>query len=510
MKAAVLFLSLTSMAILGAVPISKDLGFRYKDGVCVNSKGEKGLNPGYIGQCGDLAGVKLANLDLDGTDFSGARFINADLQLSTLNDAVLVGVDFEGARLSGLELNGAKIHNTSFRSAVLKNIKLADADIRGSNFSKVDFGGTALSYVRFESCAFEESKFIDGTLDGVEFIKSKLLKANFSGANLQDANLEEAVLDGADFTGANLTRASLRSAKGEGLSFSGAVLREANLQSAVMKGANLKSVRMEKSDLGQANLEKADLRSANLEGVRTDGTKFTQVVFNKRTTLPFARDEAERLGMIFKMTSSVLIIWDQKTAMLDALVKALTDADMEITLTPEREDKFAGMKGLEEFKAVIHLDGVTFDQDMPEAGQKALVAYVQAGGTFLQTEWNSYEISGGRLKLMRDLSLYNFEFGGEGERKFKPVEKQAKHPVLEGITAEITVNAGYTSGGIFAFKENPSTVLMQDAGGKPMVATRNFGKGKVVGFAFAGNYGGENCLADSDVHKLFINSINWD
>ena len=61
------------VTMAGPVSAQQDLGFRYRDGKCVNEAGEEGMNPEYPGECGDLKGANLAELPLDGVDFSGAN-----------------------------------------------------------------------------------------------------------------------------------------------------------------------------------------------------------------------------------------------------------------------------------------------------------------------------------------------------------------------------------------------------------------------------------------------------
>src|SRR5262245_36174497 len=93
--------------LLGSSSWAGDLGFRYTNGTCVNSQGDKGLNTNYFGQCSDFRGVTLAKFHLDGVDFSGSQFNSADLQRTTFNQTILNGVSFEGANLSGVEFIGA-------------------------------------------------------------------------------------------------------------------------------------------------------------------------------------------------------------------------------------------------------------------------------------------------------------------------------------------------------------------------------------------------------------------
>lgn len=275
--------------IFSADAMSRDLGFRYKDGVCVNERGEKGLNPGHLGQCGDLAGVRLSKLDLGGMDLSGTRLTNADLQLSSLREATIQGVDFERTVLSGVDFSDAKIRKTNFKGSTLKEIQLGGAEIIDSNFTEVNFGATALSYVRFEGCNLEGAQFVGGILDGAEFMGGNLAKSNFLGADLTDATFDNVLLKEANFSNANLQ---------------GATLKNVIATKIRLKGTNLK-----KASLDGADLTEGDLRSANLTDTSVKGTIFTSVRFNKRTILPFT--DAEARGML--MSKNEIALYYNKT-----------------------------------------------------------------------------------------------------------------------------------------------------------------------------------------------------
>ena len=82
------FLILIHGLLLSAVTFAEDKGFRYKDGSCVNPQGAEGLNPSFVGECGDLRNASLVDQDLSGKSFRGANLENADLRLSNLSQTV--------------------------------------------------------------------------------------------------------------------------------------------------------------------------------------------------------------------------------------------------------------------------------------------------------------------------------------------------------------------------------------------------------------------------------------
>jgi uncharacterized protein YjbI with pentapeptide repeats len=244
---------------------SRDLGFRYTNGNCVNGQGETGLNPGFIGQCGDLRGVTLSRLDMSDTDLSGSKFNSSDLQLTQFNRSILIDVDFEGAHLQGVEFAGAKIERSKFNRADLQNSRFGDAQVKESRFSLAVMEGLDLSYTNFSGCTF----------DGARLNKANLQDADFSAVNLQEATLEYT-----DMTAAKLVR-------------------------AVFDKANLKHAIQARADLSGASFFEADLRSANLADAKVEGAMFAQAKYNLRTILPFTTEEADRQNMIFKKLTEI-------------------------------------------------------------------------------------------------------------------------------------------------------------------------------------------------------------
>jgi hypothetical protein len=160
------------------------------------------------------------------------------------------------------------------------------------------------------------------------------------------------------------------------------------------------------------------------------------------------------------------------------------------------------------FSAVIHLNGTTYDLDMPIAGQIALSNYVRGGGGYIQNEWDAYEFAQGRMANMRDLILFDrIESGLDGSVTLTTVPGQGGHPVLANVPSTFTFQTAFNYGPAHAFSANPVTVLMRyDA--YDAVAVRQFGSGRIVGFKHAGNFA-FNTLSDVNVQQLYINAVHW-
>ncbi len=207
---------------------------------------------------------------------------------------------------------------------------------------------------------------------------------------------------------------------------------------------------------------------------------------------------------------SVLILWDVNNTHTQSLATALTNAGMHVTLSATSEWQYDGTNPSPSgFDAVIHLNGETYSNDMPVAGQQALVNFVQNGGAYLQGEWDAFEYQFGRMQLMRDLILFDRVSGVFQSLTFSDVAAQSTHPVLANVPASFTLTTGANIGPIHTFASNPATVLMTDNLGSDAVAVRQFGSGRIVGFNHAGNYAGAVTLSDANIQQLYIDAIRW-
>ena len=240
------------------------------------------------------------------------------------------------------------------------------------------------------------------------------------------------------------------------------------------------------------------------------GSQFSCLVSNAYGT---ALSSQATLTVTTGLTSSVLLIWDINSGGTLALSNALATAGIAVTMSATAETGYNGVNpSPTAFSAVIHLNGTTYETDMPMAGQIALSNYVAGGGGYIQNEWDAYEFSVGRMARMRDLILFDrIELGIDGGVTLTNVPAQAGHPVLGGVPASFSIQTAFNFGPAHVFSINPVTILMRhheyDA-----VAVREFGLGRIVGFKHAGNYelsSGFNTLSDANVQQLYINAVQW-
>lgn len=193
----------------------------------------------------DLAGLKLAGVDL-----SGANLEKADLSGADLTGAVLAR-----ANLSGADLTGATLHRCVAIKAKFREAYLGDAVAEGGEFSGADFTEADLSNFSAVQGRFGGARFKECTAPKSNFQRADLSEAKLTDGDFQQANFNESVLTGAELSRINLDGASLIGA---------------NLQTARMSGAKLRN-----ANLNRAKLVEADLSGADLTGASSLGADIT-------------------------------------------------------------------------------------------------------------------------------------------------------------------------------------------------------------------------------------------
>lgn len=219
----------------------------------------------------------------------------------------------------------------------------------------------------------------------------------------------------------------------------------------------------------------------------------------------------------------VLVLADTDVVSTTALATSLSNAGVQVTLRPGPEYSWDGTNpSLDEFDAVIHLNGSTYDVALTDAGQNALSSFVSNGGGYVGAKWNGWESQ----PQMDDLALQGFGGNPAGAEQtcgfcqvtYEAAPSAAGHPLLAGLPASFTFTAdGHDAGPQIDFASNPSTVLMQVPSGGAGVLVREWGTGRIVNFSFAPNYYWDDLgniqdpvmLQDPIIQQLYLNAVQW-
>jgi uncharacterized protein YjbI with pentapeptide repeats len=198
---------------------AEDLGFRIRmTGDCRNDRGVVGLNPAYVGECGDLKGAKLRGARLAGRNLRGAVLDGADLREADLSRAqfriaTLIGADFTGARLDGAQMESADLSDAIFRGATLDGAGIIASAIDGADFSTARLLRTRFRWahgsdrvVDFTGATMNETEFEGSELGDARFTKVSALRASFYHTELGRSDFGGGDFTGADFSGAKMAQ----------------------------------------------------------------------------------------------------------------------------------------------------------------------------------------------------------------------------------------------------------------------------------------------------------------
>jgi len=136
-------------------------------------------------------------VSLDGADFHGVQWSQADLSHANLS-----GTDLHEANLSGADLRGANLSNSILSLANLSQTNLESADLSNTDLIGADLSQAYLMH----------TDFTDAELIGASLSKAYLHSTNFRRADLLDANLSEADLYNAKSDGTGITKKQLAQA----------------------------------------------------------------------------------------------------------------------------------------------------------------------------------------------------------------------------------------------------------------------------------------------------------
>jgi hypothetical protein len=211
---------------------------------------------------------------------------------------------------------------------------------------------------------------------------------------------------------------------------------------------------------------------------------------------------------------TVLLIWDIKGPLVESLDKTLTQAGIKVVYSDTNESGWNGQNpGLDNIDVVVHLNGTTYNTEMPKPGQRALVDFVKAGGGYIHHEWNSYQLGLRQMTAMREIILFDRTSGYAGDIIITRTEQTSDiHPVTWEVPPSFTMRGSCNIGKAHVFKENPVVVLAQDQNGNDAIAVRELALGRVVGFHHGGNWEHATqgqILASREARQLFVDAVRW-
>jgi uncharacterized protein YjbI with pentapeptide repeats len=166
--------------------------------VCRDSNYHQGLDPGYLGACGDLHGQSFRGVIWNGFDLRGANLHGTDLSYSVLGKNDLTGAD-----LSSVDLRHAHLTDWDLtRVFDISDSDLSEADLTGADLRTSPPVGVFIGTCVRGPISARGAILDRADLRAASFLASDLSGASLRGARLEGADLSASALFGADLQGA--------------------------------------------------------------------------------------------------------------------------------------------------------------------------------------------------------------------------------------------------------------------------------------------------------------------
>jgi hypothetical protein len=160
--------------------------------------------------------------------------------------------------------------------------------------------------------------------------------------------------------------------------------------------------------------------------------------------------------------------------------------------------------GLDGVDAVVLLAGYDYDHDMQDTGEAALVAFVQAGGGLLTTEWLAFSIerSGYHQVLQTILPV---RYGGSYGNGTETWNVLVDHPVTENVPSSFATESSNQYSTVAPKSGATQLVRGSRSGASVVTWTRT---GRVVSLNMAAEYGDRD-VWNADLDQLFVDAVEF-
>ncbi len=158
----------------------------------------------------DLTGVNLVGADLTKAIFLECSLTGADLRESKLDSVMFLKVKADGIKLNKAE--GKKllaVHETTMTQADFRDAVLPEALLRGLNLEGARFAGAIIDRSDFSQSNLRQSDLSSTSAKQARFNRTDLRGANFSSNDLFEASLQKAFVPETSLNGSNLYSADL-------------------------------------------------------------------------------------------------------------------------------------------------------------------------------------------------------------------------------------------------------------------------------------------------------------
>jgi hypothetical protein len=213
--------------------------------------------------------------------------------------------------------------------------------------------------------------------------------------------------------------------------------------------------------------------------------------------------------MCTQCDNTVLLLADGNTAPNGTFQTKANQAGLSVNLVNNGVTTYAGNPAASSYAVTVVMVGDSYANDMPLAGQQAIVSAQNGGRGVVITDWGGYHVYNGRWSTLKSLNLYTYTTGTQSTLTFKLT--QMNHPIWTNLPASWTTSTPMgASGGTIT---NSGTAIATVSGGSVNgsgVIVRTSPGGRIVYIAHAAAYGSASAwVNDTNTVNLTINAIKW-
>jgi uncharacterized protein YjbI with pentapeptide repeats len=245
----------------------------------------------------DYSGINFSKFtDFSKYSFKGANLSRANFNNLDINQVTGFNPDFSGAKLDRTYFYNTKMPNAKFQGATITTSIFDDADLSGANFS-----GLTMKDVSFSSAILTGAKFLKTIIIRSEYSEIDFNDADFTNADFSGANFDYSEYNYANFTNAIFTSSKINGTF-TGAIFDGTIFNNATLQGSFQVGDKNKekSKIFNNVNFRNANLEKISF-SYYPEIITLKNVDFTDASFSSNYDI-FLDEDTKELAVKFENT----------------------------------------------------------------------------------------------------------------------------------------------------------------------------------------------------------------
>lgn len=127
------------------------------------------LVKGLIRGCEDLSGLNLSGMDVSGIDFSNKKMVNTNLEGANATGAIFFNADMYQAKLKGANLNDSNLNYAFLHSADLTNATLINTQMELTSLENATLIGTIIKPSQAGTIDYSGAILSDRVISSLEF-----------------------------------------------------------------------------------------------------------------------------------------------------------------------------------------------------------------------------------------------------------------------------------------------------------------------------------------------------